>query len=116
MGPDYAEYFAELPAMPEAACRNHPNPDFFFPEDIRNFEQRVFASASAFAACDSCPIQAKCLAFGMEPENIRYGIYGGLMPGERLTLAKKLSGRINNTLIAEAKKVRRALLGIRTAA
>lgn len=111
MGPDHAESLVSLPVLPEAACRNHPTPDVFFPEDIRNFTDRVFAAASAFATCHACPIQAKCLAFGLEKENLRYGIYGGLLPGERLALVKSRS-KGSATLIQEAKKLRRAFAGV----
>jgi hypothetical protein len=38
----------------------------------------------AIQICDTCPIKTQCLEEGMKEENISYGVWGGLMAGERL--------------------------------
>ena len=40
---------------------------------------------SAIDACFECPAMIACGELGMLPENIYYGIWGGLMPAERLS-------------------------------
>jgi hypothetical protein len=74
------------------ACDGNENPDLWFPELGRGGDGRSDARLVrkakevdlALAICKSCDKKAECLNEGMRPENINYGIWGGLMAGERL--------------------------------
>jgi len=46
-----------------------------------------FGAERAIALCNECPFKEVCLEEGMEPDNVRWGIWGGLTAGERLMLA-----------------------------
>jgi len=47
----------------------------------------------ALEICAACPIREQCLEVGMQDDDIRYGIWGGLLSGERLALRAKLTGK-----------------------
>jgi hypothetical protein len=44
-------------------------------------------SRLALRICDRCPSKSACLDEGMRPENLEWGIWGGLLSGERLVSA-----------------------------
>jgi len=44
-------------------------------------------SRLALRICDRCPSKSACLDEGMRPENLEWGIWGGLTSGERLASA-----------------------------
>lgn len=78
-------------------CYGHDNPDLWFSDNIESEKQgrptkdtvvtAVRNSRQALAICKVCPVKDECLAEGMLPENIDYGIWGGTLSGERLLLA-----------------------------
>lgn len=53
----------------------------------------------AMAICQECPIRTLCLEQGMREENIEHGIWGGMLAGERIMLAK---ARNNSTVREQA--------------
>lgn len=61
--------------------------DFFFPEKRSDEKQ-----AQQF--CAKCPVAQQCLELAMSNERdyARYGIYGGLTPGQRRELHKATGG------------------------
>jgi WhiB family redox-sensing transcriptional regulator len=67
-----------------AACR-HRDTRFWFSTPA-SFETRV-----AVAVCRSCPVRGECLEQALRWEAVtdgpRFGIFGGLTPTERVTLA-----------------------------
>lgn len=78
----------------QGACRDSENPDLWFPEIGRGgfgmterLQKIAKESNAAMAICKSCPVRAECLEEGMKFENRSYGIWGGLMAGERLIMA-----------------------------
>ena len=81
-----------MPAPIQGACLDSENPDLWFPEmgqgGSGNGNWKVVKKAQevdlALAICRSCDKKVECLAEGMKPENINYGIWGGLLAGERL--------------------------------
>ena len=96
-------------------CSTHPNPDLWFPEGqvnvgrpTRAAHQRMIENAlTAIAICRECPIRTNCLDEGMRSENIEHGIWGGLMAGERIKLARaNKSGTIRQQAIAFAEGVK----------
>jgi WhiB family redox-sensing transcriptional regulator len=71
--------------QPRAACRDHPHPELWFPEnaDSRNLEP--------YAICAACPVRAECLEFGMTE---RFGIWGGASDRERRRLRRQRLRRV----------------------
>lgn len=51
----------------------------------------------AIKICETCPIKAQCLEEGMKEENISYGVWGGLMAGERLMSTGKVKDDYTKT-------------------
>ena len=41
------------------------------------------------SVCQKCPVIEECFARGMEPQNLRWGIFGGLTAEERRYMAQK---------------------------
>jgi hypothetical protein len=73
------------------------DPDIFFPPS-GNAGNQPYAAAKAF--CGECPVSVQCLQSALDAEvdpqsgrpisaTYRYGVYGGLSPLERATVAKK---------------------------
>jgi hypothetical protein len=71
-------------------CTGHQDPDMWFPEMPPNrpsvagtaiLAQRV---NEAVSLCNSCPSQVECDSEGSKPENLPYGIWGGVLAGQRL--------------------------------
>lgn len=59
--------------MDDAACRNHPNPDLWYPDTSNLFDPRV---REAGRICSTCPVRNDCYIFGSKE---RHGIYGGVL-------------------------------------
>lgn len=72
----------ELPRYPDwmldAACRTVADHHVFFPERYRSAD-----AVEAKAVCAGCPVQLKCLGYGLDED---YGIWGGLDEEERREL------------------------------
>ena len=70
-------------------CKDYP-PELWFPEMPvgHTVKSKMVAlrdaSNNAIDICGACPIQARCLEEGMKDENLAYGIWGGVMAGERI--------------------------------
>ena len=84
----------------QGICTTHPNPDLWFEDSgdlfekrlgstnpLKKFEKRRENMLIAMDLCTKCPIRTNCLTEGMKEENLDYGIWGGLLPGERILLA-----------------------------
>lgn len=71
-------------------CTGHSDPDMWFPEfpQARPTISSTVALADkvndAISLCRSCPIMVECDSEGSKPENRAYGIWGGVLAGERL--------------------------------
>lgn len=86
-------------------CTTHENPDLWF-EDSNDlfekrlgsknpnlrFQKRVDNMLEAMSICTKCPIRTNCLAEGLKEENLDFGIWGGMLPGERILLADSYQG------------------------
>jgi hypothetical protein len=75
-----------------AACAGTAMPDAWFPEMNRLTNDDLILTDMALRTCQGCTISDKCLQVGMQGDDIKYGIFGGLLAGERLALRHKLSG------------------------
>ena len=96
-------------------CSTHPNPDLWFPEAQENVGRptrkahrtMIENALNAIAICQECPIRARCLENGMSEENIEHGIWGGMLAGDRIILARtRKSGTIRQQAIAFAEGVK----------
>ena len=74
-------------------CHKDSNPDAWFPDvpqgarSERSTAKLVAETRRALALCNSCPKKAECLEEGMEHENLGFGIWGGMLAGERVMLS-----------------------------
>lgn len=100
-----------------ALCHQHNDPDLWYSEgtdsgrrggnaeliSLKNMER----SHQAIEICNACPSKSTCLTEGMRRENLDWGIWGGLMAGERLVKAGEpiLSSDRKNK-VSFAKRVR----------
>jgi len=82
----------------EGLCSGHPDPELWHYKSTKSLDERrlyEYRMAEAISLCDQCPVQAKCLAQGMEDENmtvfqqIEGAIWGGKTLGERLNMRDK---------------------------
>jgi len=66
----------------DAACREIPNPEIFFPSagDTESLK-------AAKALCNICPVISNCLEYALG-NNERYGIWGGKSTRERLLILR----------------------------
>lgn len=79
-------------------CFNHDDPDLWYSDTTDNTgagkplvstsKLMLERTIKARKICSGCPIKVDCLATGMQPENLDWGIWGGLTVGERLALAQ----------------------------
>lgn len=73
-------------------CTNSADPDIWFPEFTAGtphpttVKHVAYQVNYALSECATCPAKKSCLDEGMRPENLSYGIWGGLLAGERLAL------------------------------
>ncbi len=78
--------FAPAPdaGLPGAACAE-VDPDLFFPADD---EAGEFVERRARQICAGCAVREMCLALALKRSE-QHGIFGGLDPAERRTLARR---------------------------
>ena len=75
-------------------CRDHPEPDIFYPE--RDAHTYALVAAEAKAVCrggtdfPQCPVILECLFYGLVTQD-KFGIWGGLSPRERNALRRSES-------------------------
>ena len=81
-----------------AACAGS-DPDLWMPPDDAGAEQIAGAYAEARRVCARCPVRVTCLRAVMAQESptARYGMWGGLTPGERTTLHRCRTGQCGHT-------------------
>ena len=71
-------------------CTNDANADYWFPENengrpsMARRTELVNSITYAISKCDTCLVKEECLEEGMKLENLPYGIWGGLLAGERI--------------------------------
>jgi hypothetical protein len=96
-------------------CSTHHDPDLWFPEEQisrgrptrANHQRMVTRALTAISICQSCPARSECLTEGMREENIEHGIWGGMLAGERISLARsRRTGTTREQAIAFAEGVK----------
>ncbi len=76
-------------------CTGDSNPDAWYPEQPNGgnprtiIRQIVPETKRAIALCNSCPERDACLEEGLKPMNLAFGIWGGLLPGQRILIAER---------------------------
>jgi len=71
-------------------CTGHSDPDMWFPElpphrpSMGTTISLALQVNEAISLCKSCPAMIECGSEGDKPENRAYGIWGGVLAGERL--------------------------------
>lgn len=90
----------------QANCAGTSMPDAWFPDISNLTNDDLIITDLALRTCDSCMIREQCLEVGMQEDDIKFGIFGGLFAGERLALRSKLTGR--RLLVVEEQQVRGA--------
>lgn len=100
-----------------ALCHDHDDPDLWYSEGSDNgtrggnpetrMQKNMERSYEALRICSNCPSKDTCLTEGMRRENLDYGIWGGMLAGERLLSAGEpiLSSERKNK-VAFAKRMR----------
>lgn len=79
------EFFVDLPRFDEAKCAEIEDKDFFFPDGRAQEAERLHQLA---AICASCIHEKECLEYALEKQ-IPYGVWGGKLPSERITVVAK---------------------------
>ena len=69
-----------------AACRNHPDPDLWFPEYGDHDPQ-----PQALRICRTCPVRTPCLRYIFTLPHPQHGIWGGTTPRERTRILATIS-------------------------
>jgi hypothetical protein len=66
------------------------NPDYWFADPLDEDERGGKSEqAIAVSACERCPIKRPCAQFAMDNE-IEYGVYGGMVPHQRLAYKRRV--------------------------
>lgn len=85
-------------------CLSHDNPDIWFAGEVDlvdpnssvntnsvEAKKQVENAITALSICRNCPAKNDCLEIGMSGDSLKYGIYGGTMPGERLAMLGRVT-------------------------
>ena len=83
-------------------CYGDDNPDAWFPDVPQGAfgakKQAIIGAEMrrAIALCNSCPKKKACLQEGMKNENLGYGIWGGMLAGERVILSGRTFTKLSD--------------------
>jgi WhiB family redox-sensing transcriptional regulator len=75
-------FYADLPLLPDAACRNIDDPEVFFPA-------KGAPAQHAKAICRPCPERTECLHIALTGGIYTSGIWGGLSEYERRRILRR---------------------------
>ena len=109
--------------MSNGLCVGHDDPDLWFAGEVdlsdpsssvntnsQATKLEVDKAIKALSVCKNCPAKDDCLELGKHGQQLYYGIYGGTMAGERLSMMGRVT---KNSLIKQkvsfAHKVRRTM-------
>lgn len=82
-------------AMINGNCTGDVNPDAWYPDQPNGgnprtvIQQIVPETKRAIALCNSCPEKDACMDEGLKSINLAFGIWGGLLPGQRILIAEQ---------------------------
>lgn len=95
-------------------CATSDNPDMWFPDvpQGRAGQKKMMILGSSVAKainiCNRCPKQEACLDEGMKDENLAFGIWGGMIAGDRVIASGKRFKKLSDE--GRALTSRRALV------
>ena len=104
-----------------AECGKHIDPDLWFSEETDSDGRRggptneevqatIDKTIQAIQICNTCKVKDLCLIEGMREENLTYGVWGGMMSGERMLLARKpMSNSFRRNKVIFSRKIRNKL-------
>jgi len=102
-------YYAQLDQNPDpwevVECRQ--NPELWWLDNTEAITEDKDGLKVALTICNRCPMRDKCAERGMNSDDLLWGIWGGLMPGERLIYLGKTKQFNHQRLINKARLVRR---------
>jgi len=87
-----AQHLDGDPIRYEANCNGDQDPDAWF-LDYNIEDKDIPRLARALTLCGNCPVKDKCLQVGLSDAEINIGIWGGLLPGERIIVRHGASRR-----------------------
>lgn len=67
----------------KASCREHPDPDLWFPEPMMQDNYRL-----AKRVCYECPVRTECLTWALANNEV-FGVWGGFTEYERYSLLNR---------------------------
>jgi WhiB family redox-sensing transcriptional regulator len=71
------------PIWYDAACNGDPDPEaWWLDHNIDDID--VPRLGRALTMCSKCPVREQCLQVGLSDSEINTGIWGGMLPGERI--------------------------------
>ena len=109
--------------LSKGLCVGSDDPDMWFAGEVDLTEPNTSVNGSsqankievdraitALSVCKNCPVKDDCLELGKHGQQLYYGIYGGTMAGERLSMMGRVTK--NSVIIQKvsfAHKVRRTM-------
>lgn len=75
----------------ESSCRTAGDPDAWFIDYTTGDEEELWRLNNALRICEECPIKQKCLEVGLTNTEIKWGVWGGLLPGERMLMVTPMN-------------------------
>ena len=109
--------------LSKGLCVGSDDPDMWFAGEVDLTEPNTSVNGSsqankievdraitALSVCKNCPAKDDCLELGKHGQQLYYGIYGGTMAGERLSMMGRVTK--NSVIIQKvsfAHKVRRTM-------
>lgn len=78
------------------SCTGHKEPDLWYlnlPRGKPSERQKrtlLDKVERARAICNACPVKTECFNRGMKPQDLSFGMWGGVLAGERIELADSL--------------------------
>jgi len=81
--PNITKLFIDADWVVQAACRDYPNPDAFFPS-------RGGSTEEARAICSECPVQPDCLDHALKAKET-IGYWGNKSERERRRMRREIS-------------------------
>jgi hypothetical protein len=96
------------PIWYDAACNGDPDPEAWW-LDHNVDDTDLPRLARALTMCGTCPVREQCLQVGLSDSEINIGIWGGMLPGERIITrhGAPRRSRVQRERMATAEKVRR---------
>jgi len=109
--------------LSKGLCVGSDDPDMWFAGevDITELSSSVNGSSqankievdraiTALSVCKNCPAKDDCLELGKHGQQLYYGIYGGTMAGERLSMMGRVTkNSVIKQKVSFAHKVRRTM-------